>query len=233
VRSSRILSYAGGMTPPGGPRESAVPAPRRFRALVVLALVMAVLATGVLVAQRARREARQEELLIVQGFRKICRLATVEVSLADYARRTVPKTLDLPFTTEPEAYLFYAGVASAGFDVCDEQARIDVDHTARQVRVRLPPPRLLTLEVKRFETINERSGFLNAISPEDRNRWFQEARTALEQGALAQGLLPRATEHARELVGDFVERWGYHLDLEIAGPTGGAAQLGAPRELAR
>jgi hypothetical protein len=221
------------MTPPGGPPDSALSAPRRFRALVVLALVMAVLATGVLVAQRARREAHQEEMLIVQGFRKICRLATVEVSLADYARRTAPKTLDLPFTTEPEAYLFYSGVASAGFDVCDDQARIDVDHTARQVHVRLPAPRLLSLEVKRFETINERSGFLNAISPEDRNRWFQEARAALEHGALEQGLLPRAKEHARELVGDFVERWGYRLDLEIASEASAGEHAVAPSEMAR
>jgi Protein of unknown function (DUF4230) len=221
------------MTPPGGPREGAVPGARRFRVLVVLALVAVVLSTGVLVARRARREARREEMLIVQGFRKICRLATVEVSLADYARRTVPKTVDLPFTTEPEAYLFYSGVAAAGFDVCDEGARIDVDHRAHEVHVRLPAPRLLSLEVKRFETINERSGFLNAIAPEDRNRWFQEARAALEHGALAQGLLPRAAAHARELVGDFVERWGYRLDLEIAGNPGGAEEAPSPPGLAR
>jgi len=209
--------------------------PRRFPALVVLTLVVAVLVTGVIVTRRAQREARQQDMLIVQGFRKICHLATVEVSLADYARRTVPKTLDLPFTTQPEAYLFYSGVASAGFDVCDDRAglHIDVDHAARRVRVRLPPPRLLSLEVKRFETINERSGFLNAIAPEDRNRWFQEARTALQEAALAQGLLPRAKAHAHELVGDFVERWGYRLDLEIAGEPVGTTGGAVPDEAAR
>src|SRR5215831_3835601 len=152
-------------SPTSGSADAAARGARRFPWLVVLGLVVVVLGTGVIVARRARREARQEEMLIVQGFRKICRLATVEVTLADYARRTVPKTLDLPFTTQPEAYLFYAGVAAAGFDVCDGQEglQIDVNHTARRVRVRLPAPRLLSLEVKRFETINERSGFLNAI----------------------------------------------------------------------
>jgi hypothetical protein len=190
---------------------------RRPIVIAVVVLVAAVMGTGVLVARRARREAHAEELLIVQGVRKVCKLATVEVTLADYARRTVPKSIDLPFTVQPEAYLFYSGVAAAGFDVCDEPTRVDVDHATRVVRLRLPPARLLSLDIKRFETINERSGFLNAIAPEDRNRWFQDARSALERGALAQGVLAKAEAHARELFGDFVERWGYHLQLEVAG----------------
>jgi hypothetical protein len=204
------------MTPSGGSLQRAAASVRRIPALVVVTLVSAVLATGVLVAQRARRAQRQEEMMIVQGFRKICRLATVEVSLADYARRTVPKTVDLPFTTQPEAYLFYSGVASAGVDVCDDAWRIEVDHAARLVRIRLPPPRLLSVEVKRFEVINETSGFLNRIAPEDRNRWFQDARASLERAALGQGALEKAAAHARELFSDFVERWGYHLELDVA-----------------
>ena len=190
---------------------------RRRMVIAVVALVAAVLGTGVLVARRARRDARAEETVIVEGVRKVCKLATVEMSLADYARRTVPKTVDLPFTREPEAYLFFSGVVSAGFDVCDQPARIDVEHQARLVRVRLPPARLLSLDIKRFETINEQSGFLNAISPDDRNRWFQDARVSLERAALAQGVLARAETHARELFGDFVSRWGYRLELDVSG----------------
>ena len=180
---------------------------------VVLASVVAVVAF--MQVQRARREARAQELVIVEGIRKVCKLATIEIALADYTRRTVPKAIDLPFTHEPEAYLFYSGVVTAGFDVCDEPTRLDVDHTARVVRLALPPPRILSLDIKRFETINERSGFLNAISPADRNGWYQDAREDLTKAALAQNVLPRAETHARELLGDLVSRWGYHLDLTI------------------
>ena len=88
---------------------------------------------------------------------------------------------------------------SAGFDVCDDAAGIVVNHAKREVRITLPPPRILSIDILRFETINEESGFLNAISPEDRNRWYGEARAALERGALAQGALERARAHAREL----------------------------------
>ena len=68
-----------------------------------------ILATGGMIAQRTRREIRSEELEILQGVRKVCKLSTVELSLADYAKKTVPKTIDLPFTKEPTAYLFYSG----------------------------------------------------------------------------------------------------------------------------
>lgn len=187
------------------------------KALLGAVAVAAAVAVASLLARRERE--RQENVVIVEGVRKVCKLATLEMSLADYTRRTVPKTLDLPFTHEPEAYLFYTGVVSAGFDVCDQPTRIDVDHAARVVRVALPPPRVLSLDIKRFETINESSGFLNAIAPADRNRWYQEAREGLSAAALAQGILVKSEAHARELFGEFVSRWGYRLELTTGAPS--------------
>lgn len=188
-----------------------------------VALILAIFVTGGLVAYRGRREARAEEVQILQGVRRVCKLATVEMSLADYAKKTVPKTVDLPFTKEPEAYLFYAGIVSAGFDICDTPAGIVVNHAERQVRITLPPPRILSVDILRFETINETSGFLNAISPEDRNRWYGEARAALEHGALAQGALDRAQIHAEELFEAFVGRHGYTLVIGSGPPRKGVS----------
>jgi len=179
-------------------------------------LIAATLATGIMIAQRTRREIRSEELEIVQGVRKVCKLSTLEMSLADYAKKTVPKTIDLPFTKEPTAYLFYSGVVSAGFDVCDGGARIDVIHSKREVRMILPPPRILSVDVLRFEIMNEDSGFLNEIAPADRNGWYAEARAALERGAVAGGALARATNHARELFAGFVGSHGYSLTFTVA-----------------
>lgn len=183
-------------------------------------LIALILATGGMIAQRTRREIRSQELEILQGVRKVCKLSTVELSLADYARKTVPKTIDLPFTKEPTAYLFYAGVVAAGFDVCDGAAEISVNHAKREVHVTLPPPRILSIDIQRFETINEDSGFLNAIEPADRNHWYTEARAALERGALSAGALERADAHARELFAGFVERRGYTLKYATAADTG-------------
>jgi len=195
-----------------------------------VALVAAIFGAGALVAYRARREAHAEELQILQGVRRVCKLATVEMSLADYAKKKVPKSIDLPFTKEAEAFLFYAGIVSAGFDICDAPAGIVVNHAERQVRMTLPPPRILSIDIQRFETINESSGFLNAIAPEDRNRWYTEARSALEHGALAQGALDRAQIHAEELFEAFVARHGYTLVIgsgPVRRPTAARATTNA------
>jgi uncharacterized protein DUF4230 len=198
-----------------------VHAPKSRRAKLVWSagLIAVTFMTGILVARRTRREIRSEETEILQGVRKVCKLSTVELSLADYAKKVVPKTIDLPFTKDPQAYLFYAGTVSAGFDVCDEGAAFFVSHATRQVRVSLPPARILSVEVLRFETINEESGFLNAISPEDRNRWFAEARASLERAALAAGALQRASAHARELFAAAAARHGYKLVFDSAEPS--------------
>ena len=116
---------------------------------------------------------------------------------------------------------------SAGFDICDAPAGIVVNHAERQVRITLPPPRILSIDIQRFETINEESGFLNAISPEDRNRWYSEARSALERGALAQGALDRAQIHAEELFEAFVARHGYALVIG-SGRSGGRRTTATP-----
>jgi hypothetical protein len=184
----------------------------------VTGIVLSAIAVAGLAFVRVKREERAQERVIVEGIRKVCKLATIEVTLADYARRTVPKTIDLPFTAEPEAYLFYSGIVTAGFDVCDEPTRLEVEHAARVVRLSLPPAKILSLDIKRFETINESSGFLNAISPADRNGWYQDARDNLSKVALAQDVLPKAEAHAREILSDLVTRWGYTLDLRINSP---------------
>jgi len=181
-----------------------------------ITLITLIMITGVIIGRRTRREVRSEEAQILQGIRKVCKLSTVELSLADYAKKTVPKTVDLPFTKEASAYLFYSGVVSAGFDVCDGPSEIEVSHAKREVRVRLPPPRILSVDVLRFETINEESGFLNAISPADRNRWFLEARASLEKAANGAGALERAQAHARDLFASFVEPRGYTLQFMVA-----------------
>ncbi|HMF44855.1 MAG TPA: DUF4230 domain-containing protein [Polyangia bacterium] len=202
--------------------------PRSRRPMIVtyVALILVIFLTGALVAYRGSRAAKAEELQILQGVRRVCKLATVEMSLADYAKKTVPKAVDLPFTKEPEAYLFYAGIVSAGFDICDDKAGITVNHAERQVRITLPPPRILSVDILRFETINETSGFLNSIAPEDRNRWYGEARAALEHGALAQGALDRAQIHAEELFEAFVARHGYTLVIG-SGPAKRSPPMGS------
>ena len=187
-----------------------------------VALVAAIFAAGALVAHRTRREAHAEEVLILQGVRRVCKLATVELSLADYAKKTRAE-VGRSAVHEASRRRFCSTLAPCrpASTSATAPAGIAVDHAVREVRITLPPPRILSVDISRFETINERSGFLNAIAPEDRNRWYAEARAALENGALAQGALDSAQTHARELFEAFVERHGYTLVMTIQGGATG------------
>ena len=78
------------------------PPSRRALWVGVIALVSTILVTGAMVASRARKEARSEELQILQGIRKVCKLSTVELSIADYARKSVPKASTFPSRASPK-----------------------------------------------------------------------------------------------------------------------------------
>jgi hypothetical protein len=72
------MTPSGDSTPRSEPQRS-----RRSLAVAVLALAAAILGTGLLLSRRAQQKARAEELIIVEGVRKVCKLSTVEIALAD------------------------------------------------------------------------------------------------------------------------------------------------------
>ena len=152
-----------------------------------------------------------------------CKLATVEISLADYAKKRVPKTFDLPFTKPAGGVSVLRGCGVGRLRHLRQPSGIVGRPRVREVRITLPHPRILSVDILRFETINERSGFLNAIPPEERNRWYGEARAALENGALAQGALDKAQAHARELFAGFVGAPRIHAGVDDTRRGGQAA----------
>ncbi len=125
--------------------------------------------------------------------------------------------------------LFYSGIVSAGFDVCDGAA--DDRRQPRQARGAddLPPPRILSIDIVRFETINEDVG----LPERDRARGSQPlvrrgARGARAGGPGAGERSHRAQTHARELFAGVRRVARLHADLHRGGrrtterPTGGA-----------
>ena len=75
-----------------------MPHPRRPMTIGTITLIALIMITGVIIGRRTRREIRAEEAQILQGVRKVCKLSTVELQLADYTKKTVPKTIVLtPF----------------------------------------------------------------------------------------------------------------------------------------
>jgi hypothetical protein len=163
---------------------------------------------------------------IVVAVRRIAQLATVEIQVSDVVRYEEVKTF-LVFDFPKSATLRLRGRVLGGFDLSSPGFRTDADGVRRVVRVRLPRPRLLAVD-PRFEWFDEKSGWVNPITPEDRNRWMLWARGQLGRAAKDAGLEASAASHARDLLGATARAMGWRAEVEVEGERERAPATPAP-----
>jgi hypothetical protein len=95
------------------------------------------------------------------------------------------------------------------------------------VRIHLPRPAILSVD-PRLQWFDEKSGMFNPITPEDRNRWMQWARTNLARTARDSGMDQKAEEQAQKLLTAAAQALGWRAEVTFAGP-----QLISPQNLAK
>jgi hypothetical protein len=188
-----------------------------------IAAALAVFSAGFFLGRwRTRREA-VSSAPVVQAVRRIARLATIEMEIADVVRYEEVKTI-LVFDVPKNATLRLRGKVMGGFDL-DRGFDVEADAARRRVVVRLPAPQVIAVD-DRLEWFDERSGWLNPITPSDRTRWTQWARGALARAAKDAGLLEKSSAHARELFTEAASAFGWTADVTV----NGAPVPPAPRE---
>jgi len=190
-----------------------------MRRVLPWALALAFLAAAVYFGARLRlRPAESRNVSaapVVAAMKKIAQLATVEVNVSDVVRYEEAKTW-IVFDFPKSATLRLSGRVLGGFDLDDPGFRVLVDAPSRAIRIRLPRPRILAVD-PRFEWFEERSGLINPITVQDRNRWMLWARGQLGRAAKDSGLEARAAEHARELLEAAAQAWGWTAKVVVAG----------------
>ncbi len=193
--------------------------------LAAFAAVLAVFLAGFLTGRwRTRRDA-VSSAPVVQAVRRIARLATIEMEIADVVRYEEVKTV-LVFDIPKNATLRLRGKVMGGFDLA-RGFDVEADAVRRIVFVRLPAPQVLSVD-DRLEWFDERSGWLNPITPMDRTRWTQWARGSLARAAKDAGLLEKSSAHARDLFTDAASAFGWKAEVTV----NGARIPPAPRESA-
>jgi hypothetical protein len=155
---------------------------------------------------------------VVAALRRIAQLATVEIQISDVVRYEEAKHF-LVFDFPKSATLRLAGRVLGGFDLTGPEFRIEPEASSRVVRIALPRPRILAVD-PRFEWFDERSGFFNPITPQDRTRWLLWARGQLGRAARDAGIDVKAEEHARQLLTASADAFGWRAQVSVAG--GGA-----------
>jgi hypothetical protein len=184
-----------------------------FAVLVAAAAFWAAFALG----RRSAAAGRVSSAPVVLAMKRIANLATVEVQVADVVRYEEVKTVFM-FDFPKGATLRLRGRVLGGFDLQSSDFSVRADSIRRIVHVRLPAPRLIALD-PRFEWFEEKSGWVNPITPADRNRWMLWARGALGRAAKDAGIEAKAVEHARELLDSSAQAFGWKAEVTV---TGGA-----------
>jgi uncharacterized protein DUF4230 len=156
---------------------------------------------------------RIEAAPVVLAIRRIAQFSTVEIQVSDVVRYEEVKHL-LIFDFPKSATLRLRGRVLGGFDLESRLFRVVPDASRRFARVRLPRPRILAVD-PRFEWFDEKNGWINPITPADRNRWMLWARGELARSARQSGIEQKAEEHARELIASAAEGFGWRAEISF------------------
>ena len=154
---------------------------------------------------------------VVTAMRRIAELATVEIQISDVVRYEEVKSW-LVFDFPKSATLRLRGKVLGGFDLQSPNFAVSADVARHAVSVRLPRPRILAVD-PRFEWFDERSGWVNPITVEDRTRWLAWARGQLGRAAKDAGLEAQAAAHARDLLAGTASAFGWGARVTVEGVT--------------
>jgi hypothetical protein len=189
--------------------------PTRVATLLTLGAAAVLAAAGAgYCAGRAltRTSQRVDSVPVVEAIRKVARLATVEMQVADVVRYEEVRTV-LVWDIPKNATLRLHGRVQGGFDLM-KGFDVVADDATKTLRIELPAPQILSVD-DRLEWFDETSNLMNPITPADRTRWTTWARGALARAAKDAGLFDKATTHARELLTSAASAFGWKADVKI------------------
>ncbi|MEP6687926.1 MAG: DUF4230 domain-containing protein [Gemmatimonadales bacterium] len=170
-------------------------------------------------------ETTVSQAVVVEQTRAVARLVTSETVLRDvitYENRRLGST--------KRSLVVATGKVLTGFDL-DRGMEVTVDHPSRRIRITLPPPAVMGVEITELKTYDEHRGLWNPFSPSDRDTIFSLARRQLVAAAGEVELARHAEESARRLLEATVRAEGYTTEVRFADrPARPAGDTAAMRE---
>ena len=104
----------------------------------------------------------------------------------------------------------------AGIDLRDNPDVI-IDHERRRITIRIPPAKLIAVEIRDMQTYDERGGLWNPFTREDRDAIQRQARVQLTAAGGELALITHANESAMELLRLLLAKDGYTVDVALRG----------------
>ena len=149
--------------------------------------------------------------VVVQQIRAVAKLVSSEVTVRD-----VIIYENTWYGSTKRSLVVVTGRLLAGIDLRDNP-EVAIDHAKRRISIRIPPARLIGVEILDMRTYDERGGLWNPFTPADRDAIRRQARTQLAAAGTQLELLRHANESATELLRMLLAKDGYSVDVSVRG----------------
>jgi hypothetical protein len=102
----------------------------------------------------------------------------------------------------------------AGIDLRDNPDVV-IDHEKKLITIRIPPAKLIAVEIRDMNTYDEHGGLWNPFTREDRDAIQRQARAQLTAAGGQLALINHANESAIELLRLLLAKDGYTVDVAL------------------
>src|SRR6266513_6352708 len=151
--------------------------------------------------------------VVVQQIRAVAKLVSSEATVRD-----VIVYENTWYGSTKRSLVVVTGRLLAGIDLRDNPD-VAIDHLRKRIRIRIPPAKLIAVEIRDMHTYDERGGLWNPFTREDRDAIQQQARTQLLAAGSQLALLRHANDSAVELLRMLLAKDGYTVDVAIRLPV--------------
>jgi len=208
------------MTLPPDKNVTLRPTPRRvvgFGAALAVVALLILIAFGYCASRLTpssllgRNETTISHDVVVQQVKAVAKLVSSEATVRD-----VILYENTWYGSTKRSLVVVTGRLLAGIDLRDNPD-VAIDHSNRTIRIRIPPAKLIAVEIRDMRTYDERGGLWNPFTREDRDAIQRQARAQLLAAGSQLELLRHANESAVEMLRMLLAKDGYSVDVAVRG----------------
>lgn len=149
--------------------------------------------------------------VVIQQIRAVAKLVSSEATVRD-----VIVYENTWYGSTKRSLVVVTGRLLAGIDLRDNPD-VTIDHPNKRITIRIPPAKLIAVEIKDMRTYDERGGLWNPFTREDRDAIQRQARTQLLAAGGQLELLRHANDSALEMLRMLLAKDGYTVDAGVRG----------------
>lgn len=145
--------------------------------------------------------------LVVERVQKVAKLVSSETTLRD-----VIIYEDTWYGSTKRSLVVVTGKVLSGIDL-KGIGPVQIDEKARRIKISLPQPGILGIEITEMRTYDEQRGLWNPFNAADRDALFQRAREQLEKTSVELKITETAQQSARDLLESMFTSNGYTVEV--------------------